>query len=167
MKTLVLYHSLTGNTKKVATAIAKSKNADLKSIDEEFDLDNYECVIFGFYVDRGFFVPKAENVAKNIKNKTMGLFFTLGAEPDGDHAKDCEKKAIDYFTKLGNNVKATFCCQGAIDPKVIEQMRQMAAKMGDKAVHQITPQREARWKRAASHPDENDIKNAVLAFESL
>ena len=149
MKTLVLYHSLTGNTKKVATAIAKSKNADLKS------------------VDRGFFVPKAENVAKNIKNKTMGLFFTLGAEPDGDHAKDCEKKALDYFTKLGNNVKATFCCQGAIDPKVIEQMRQMAAKMGDKAVHQITPQREARWKRAASHPDENDLKNAVLAFESL
>ena len=94
MKTLVLYHSLTGNTKKVAQAIAKSKNADLKSIDEEFDLSAYECVIFGFYVDKGFFVSKTENVAKNIKNKTMGVFFTLGAEPDGEHAKECEKKAM-------------------------------------------------------------------------
>ena len=167
MKTLVLYHSLTGNTKKVAQAIAKSKNADLKSIDEEFDLSAYECVIFGFYVDKGFFVSKAENVAKNIKNKTMGIFFTLGAEPDGEHAKECEKKAVQYFTKLNNDVKATFCCQGAIDPKVIEQIKKMAEKMGEKAIHPITPERKARWQKASTHPDENDLKNAVLAFENL
>lgn len=167
MKTLVLYHSLTGNTKKVATAIAKSKNADLKSIDESFNLDDYECVIFGFYVDKGFFVSKTENVAKNIKNKKMGIFFTLGAEPNGEHAKECKKKAVEYFKKQNNDIKATFCCQGAIDPKIIEQIIKMAEKMGDKAFHAITSERKARWEAAKIHPDENDLKNAILAFDDL
>ncbi|NLK66586.1 MAG: flavodoxin [Campylobacteraceae bacterium] len=167
MKTLVYYSSLTGNTRKVGEAIAKSLNADIKSIDESVNLDDYSKVIFGFYVDKGFMDKKTQSFAKDIKNKTLGIYFTLGAEPDGPHAKECMDKTKEYFRDLGNDIKASFCSQGAIDPKVIAQLRQMAAKMGDKAIHKITPEREARWKEAAKHPNEEDLKNAVKAFENF
>ena len=43
----------------------------------------------------------------------------------------------------------------------------MAEKMGDKAFHAITSERKARWEAAKIHPDENDLKNAILAFDDL
>lgn len=166
MKTLVYYSSLTGNTRRVGKAIAQSLNADIKSIDETVNLDLYENIIFGFYVDKGFMVKKAQQCAEKIKNKKVGIFFTLGAEPGSNHAKDCMEKSINFFSK-NNEVIAHFCCQGKIDPQIIKQLKDMAKNNKNDAIHRITPQREARWKEAEKHPDETDILNAVRAFNKF
>ncbi|CZE45866.1 flavodoxin family protein [Campylobacter geochelonis] len=160
MKNLVLYDSLTGNTKKVANAIASSLNCDIKGIDEKLNLDDYERVIFGFFVDKGLMSQKAKDIAIKIKDKKVGIFFTLGAEPNSQHADKCKARARDFFEKNSNLVEEIFCSQGAIDPKLIEKMKQIAQNSGQT----IEPKREARWSEAASHPDENDLKNAVKAF---
>jgi len=31
----------------------------------------------------------------------------------------------------------------------------------------VTPEREARWARAATHPDANDLENAKAAFRGI
>ncbi|MCI6989261.1 MAG: flavodoxin family protein [Campylobacter sp.] len=162
--TIVIYSSLTGNTKKVAESIAKNLKADIKSIDDNIELQRYDKVIFGFYVDRGFMDKKTEIFAKNIRNKKMGIFITLGAEANSWHAKDTLQKATKFFENLGNTPTHTFASQGAIDPKLIEKMLIIAQKMGKSAPHSITKERKERWQKAKSHPDKTDLQNAKMAF---
>ena len=40
----------------------------------------------------------------------------------------------------------------------------MAAIYPDNERYQITPDREARWLQASTHPDETDLNNAKNAF---
>lgn len=167
---VLVYCSLTGNTKRVGEAIAKSLNIkayDLKDISEAKFFKDYEKVIFGCYIDKAFMGKAYEKNAGLIKGKKMGIFITLGAEPDGVHAKDSLKNIKEFFIKNGNEISKEFACQGAIDEKVIEAMLKMAEKLGENAVHKITPERKARWERAKSHPDENDIKNAIEVFRDF
>lgn len=157
MRNLVIYASKTGNTKKVATAIANNLGYELISVDEIENLNGVNNIIFGFYIDKGDMSDNAKRVALMIKNRKIGLFMTLGASANSDHAKECFSKAKDEFIKNGCEIGGEFFCQGAIDPELIAWMR---ANLGDK----ITPQKEKGWKNAASHPDKEDLKNAVLAF---
>ena len=106
-------------------------------------------------------------IKEKVKNKKVGLFITLGAEPEGEHGQKMLEVGCELLKENGNEILREFICQGAIDPKLIEQMKEMAAKMGDKAVHPITPEREARWAAAASHPDENDLNSAKAAFKGI
>lgn len=167
MRNLVIYSSKTGNTKKVAQAIAKNLNYDLVSVMDINDIKNDDKIIFGFYVDKGLMDNEAKRVAKLIKNKKIGLFMTLGADPKGEHAKDCFSKAKKFFEKNENIITHEFISQGAIDPNLIEEMKKMYEEMGDKAIHKIDEARIARWNEAAKHPDENDLKNAILAFRDF
>lgn len=170
MKKIVVYSSLTGNTKKVGEAIAAKIGCEAISFEDERakDVSEYDFIAVGFYVDKGG--PDAHfkrYVKEHVKNKNVGLFITLGAEPDGEHGEHMLQNGRDLLEGLGNKILREFICQGAIDPKLIEEMKEMAAKLGPKAPHQITPEREARWKAAASHPDESDLANAQKAFEGL
>lgn len=72
------------------------------------------------------------------------------AKPKSAHAFKCAYAAKTYY---GENCKeiGSWHCQGAIDPKLIERMRQMPKVPGNP--HAATPETEARWAAAASHPD--------------
>lgn len=164
MKKLVTYSSWTGNTKKVAKAIHEEIGGDLIPMSEVKNWEEYDFIALGFFVDKGFAGEEAKAFMEKIKGKRVGLFATLGAYPDGEHAKGVMKQGRDLMKENNNSLLCEFICQGALDPKLIERMRQMALQQGDKAVHPITPEREQRWKDAASHPDETDLKNAKKAF---
>lgn len=157
MKNLVIYSSKTGNTKKIAQAIASSLNYEILSVENVKNLDGVGKIIFGFYVDKGGMTNNARMIANLIKNRKIGLFMTLGADPTSDHAKECFENEKMFFEQNGCEVVCEFWCQGAIDKNLIETMRKNAPQM-------ITPQKEEKWQKASSHPDENDIKQAVLAF---
>lgn len=170
MKKLVVYSSLTGNTKKIGEAIAQQLECEAVSFDSEVakNLAEYDFVAVGFYVDKGG--PDAHfkrYLKENLSNKKVGLFITLGAEPDGEHGEKMLENGREILRANGNEILREFICQGAIDPKLIEQMIEMAQNMGDKAPHPITPERIARWEAAKSHPDENDVANARKAFAGI
>ncbi|MCD8213563.1 MAG: flavodoxin family protein [Campylobacter sp.] len=170
MKKIVVYSSLTGNTKKVGEAIAQELGCEAVGYTDERakDVSEFDFVAIGFYIDKGG--PDAHfkrYVKERINGKKVGLFITLGADPNKEHGENMLKVGRELLAEGGNELLAEFICQGAIDPKVIEEMKEMAAKMGDKAIHLITPEREATWKQASTHPDENDLSNAREAFKHI
>lgn len=167
MKILVTYSSWTGNTKKVANAIHEQIGGDIMPMSDVKNWENYDFLALGFFVDKGFAGEEAKAFMEKIRGKKVGLFATLGAYPDGEHAFNVMEKGRDLMLKNQNILLCEFICQGAIDPKLIERMRKMALQKGDKAIHPITPEREQRWKDAASHPDENDLNNAKKTFSII
>ena len=168
MKKIVLYTSQTGNTKKVGDAIAEQLGCEsLNFRDFEGEVDDYDFIALGFYVDKGEAEAKFMRFLRKFQGKKLGVFMTLGAEPGGEHARKC----LDAFEKglkeNGNEIVAEFSCQGAIDPKVIEQLRKMGEAAPNDPRYAVTPEREARWARAATHPDANDLENAKAAFKGI
>lgn len=165
MNNIVVYSSKTGNTKMVGEAIAKAYNLDCKDVAEvsPVDLQAYDNVIVGFWADKGTADQKALKFLEELQSLNLGLFMTLGAEPDTEHAKSTMNTVVELVEKKGNVVKATFMCQGKIDPKLTEMFK----KMGDKSPHKWDEARMKRHEEAAKHPDENDLKNAVKAFEEI
>ncbi|EQE15405.1 flavodoxin domain protein [Clostridioides difficile CD17] len=72
MKSLVLYSSLTGNTKKIAYTIYDEiqEEKDIKDVNElvdyGIDYENYDIVFLGYWVTREFVIK--------IQNKCLKIF---------------------------------------------------------------------------------------------
>lgn len=96
-----------------------------------------------------------------INEKDVGLFGTLGAYPDSDHADQCREKAIALMT--GNRFHGIFMCQGKVDPALVKVMAEMV-KDDPHHPHAMTPERKVRLEEAARHPDETDLANARTAI---
>lgn len=167
MKILTTYYSWTGNTKKIAQAINEELGGDLEPFSNVSDLESYDFIAVGFFVDRGFANKEAKSFMEKIKNKKVGVFATLGAKPTSEHAKNVLKNAREFFEANENEIITEFICQGEISKEIISKIMQMAKKQGDKAVMPITKERLAVWESAKSHPDEEDMKNAKKAFSNL
>ncbi len=164
-KSLVVYSSLTGNTKKVAEAVAQViPNCDIVTVDEvPANLDEYYFISVGYWVDRGLPDKKSKKFIKSIKNMNVALFGTLGAYPDSPHAKGCmrDSEAMLKVEGKNNNVLGSFLCLGKIDEKLLDYMGKF---MGDS--HPMTPERKARLLEAQTHPDNNDLTNVQLLFKT-
>lgn len=159
MKILVVYSTKTGNTKKVAEAVAQAlPGAELHDVKTAPAPDAYDFIAMGFWVDKGGPNKEAADYMKTISGKQVFTFFTLGANPDSMHARTCAEAAPKAYGE-GTEQVAAFWCQGAIDPVLIEWMRKMPA--GNP--HAPTPEAEARWAEAAKHPDETDLQHAAQA----
>lgn len=167
MKAAVVYSTLTGNTKKVAEAfcVGLGDGAELYDVNEApASLDGYDLVAVGFWVDRGRPDAKAMEFMKRVTGKKVFSLFTLGAKPASAHAYKCAYTAASFYGPECEQV-GTWFCQGAIDPKLIERMRQMPKVAGNP--HAATPETEARWAAAASHPDADDLAAAVEAAKAV
>lgn len=163
MKTLITYSSQTGNTKKVADAVSKAfTGAELKDISEVDHLD-YDLIVVGTWIDKSTADTKALKFIETIKDKKTAFFYTLGAYPDSDHAKDCTANIKNLFETNNNEVIGHFHCQGAINPKLIAWMSQLPTEHP----HSPNPDRIKRWEDAKSHPNEKDLADAKEAFKNI
>ena len=91
MRTIVIYSSLTGNTKKVGEAIASGLPAGTEAVpvkDVPADLADYDCVFVGFWGDRGTADQATADLLPKLRNKHVALFATLGANPKSPHAAE-------------------------------------------------------------------------------
>ena len=160
MKALVVYSTLTGNTKKVAEAVAKAfpEGTECVRIQDAPAPDGYDVIALGFWVDKGHADDTAAEYMKKITGKKIFTFFTLGAYPDGEHAKKCAASAGPFYGE-GNTDLGIWWCQGAIDPKLIEMMKKMPAG----GPHSPTPEALKRWDDASHHPDAADLEAATAA----
>jgi putative heme utilization carrier protein HutX len=161
MKCAVIYSSKTGNTKKVAEAILQempegTELHDVASVpaDAEFDL-----VAMGYWIDKGIADQQAMNFITSIDNTRIFSFFTLGAHPDSDHAKACRTNCNTLYAK-NCEIIGTYCCQGAIDPKLTTWMEQLPAEHP----HAPNKERRKRWAEAAEHPNQADLEAARAAM---
>lgn len=156
-KWLILYSSITGNTKMIAEQIAESTGeADLFSVDEmPKDLSVYEAIAIGYWLRRGGPDPKAAKALPKVQHATVMLFQTHGTDPGSEHAVTAYARAA-YLLGEGCEILGTFGCQGKINPALIEKRRN--ASPDDP--HGGTEAME-RWSRAASHPDTQDLADAA------
>ncbi|MBR8701389.1 hypothetical protein IX317_001590 [Fusobacterium sp. DD29] len=162
-KILVAYSSVTGNTKKVATAISEAlEGSQLKDIKDVETLD-YDVIIVGAWIRRSTADPKALAFIDTIKNKKTAFFFTLGAYPDSEYATRCIKNITEALEKNGNEVLGHFHCHGALSDAIIQ--RALKRPAGDP--HGPTEERMKRWKDASTHPDATDLKNAQEYFSNI
>lgn len=159
MKTLVVYSSLTGNTKKVALAVSGVlPECTVVPVENAPDhTDEYGLVAVGYWVDKG--MPDAGTRAwlEGVRNTRLAFFGTLGAWPDSDHARECMARgeSLALEPARGNTVLGSWLCQGKVDPKVLDVMARMAGN-----VHPMTEERRARIAEAARHPDDEDCRRA-------
>lgn len=113
-------------------------------------------------VDKGCANKGAAQYMEKVKGKKIGLFGTLGAYPDSDHAKQSMEKAKELVKD--NELLGEFMCQGKVDPALVKMM---ATTMKDDPHHSMTPERKARLEEAAKHPDEKDLADAKAVFADL
>lgn len=165
MKNLIVYSSLTGNTKKIAEAChgVCGIDWDLKSIEEYINLNEYDKVVVGFWVDRGQPDKKSLELISKLENKKIAFFATLGAYSDSEHAQNTLDNAKKLFEKNNNIVFSQFICQGAVDPKLIERMKTFPLDHP----HGPNPARLKRWEDASKHPNEADLENAENWFKPI
>ena len=166
MKAAVVYSTLTGNTKKVAEAFCAGlgSGTELFDVKDAPDMAAYDLVVMGFWVDRGHPDQKSMDFMKKVTGKKVFSLFTLGARPRTAHAFKCAYTSASYWGE-GCEQIGSWHCQGAIDPKLIEQMRKMPKVPGNP--HAATPETEARWAAAASHPDAEDLEAAKEAAKAV
>ena len=165
MKALVAYSTLTGNTKKVAEAFASGLGEGAETFEVSAapaDISGYDLVVIGFWVDRGHPDQKSMDFMKRVEGKKVFSVFTLGAKPRSAHAFKCAYTSASFWGAGCEQIGA-WHCQGAIDPKLIERMRQMPAG----GPHSASPENEARWAAAASHPDADDLAAAAEAAKAV
>ncbi len=164
MKSLVVYSSKTGNTKKVAEAIYEvmPEGAKIYPVEEAPPPDSYDFIALGFWVDRENADKKAQEYMDTIKGKKVALFGTLGAEPDSWHGINSMNNARKTVER-DNQIVGDFLCQGKIDPRLTEAL----AKLPPDHPHALTPERAARHEKAKNHPNDEDLRSAQECFRDI
>jgi flavodoxin len=167
MPALVVYSTLTGNTRKVGEAILKglplgSVIADVK---DSPDPAGYDLVVAGYWVDKGKADAATLKYLERLKDRKTAFFFTLGAYPDSPHADSCAKGTEDILIANGNECLGHYRCQGKVDPSLLEKMKKALPPEHPHA--QMTPERKARLEEAAKHPNEEDLLKAEAFGKEL
>ncbi|GBC60859.1 flavodoxin [Desulfonema ishimotonii] len=162
MKSLVVYSSRTGNTRKVAQAIFEilPEPKEIHPVETAPPPDEFDFIALGFWANKGTADEAAQKYMKTINGKNVGVFGTLGAYPDSEHARKCMARVEKLLE--GNHVHGGFMCQGKVDPDVVQMMAKVAPEK-----HPMTPERRNRLEEAKLHPDEKDLLNARTAFEAI
>lgn len=165
-KKVVIYSSLTGNTRKVGEAIFDILEGEKEIFSvESFDIsriDEFNEFIIGFWVDKGTANSSIRKLISKIKNKKIAFFGTLGAEPESEHGKKVYRRVAELCSK-SNYLLGGFLCLGKVSDKLVEKMGKFPLNL----IHPLTPERMARIENASTHPDENDLKNAQEYFSKI
>jgi flavodoxin len=150
-KILVAYHSLTGNTKKVAEAIYESlpQPKVLKPIAEAAGLGEFDLIFVGFPVHSHSLPVKVEKFLRSIPHgKKVALFSTHGSLAGSRLSREAIEHAV--VTASQAKIVSTFSCRGKVSPQALEVLRQ-------------SPEHEA-WAdmalSAGAHPNKHDLEEA-------
>lgn len=162
MRTLVVYSSRTGNTEKLARAIAGALGPDcvLSRAEDAPPPEKFDFIAFGFGVYRGWPDGELRSCMLRAKPRYAGIFLTLGAYPDSEHAQVCLARAEGMLS--ASKVLVRFACHGAYAPDMIERMKTRPAG----SVHGWNEERAARVAAAAGHPDADDLARAQALFKA-
>ena len=158
MKVQVIYSSKTGNTKNVATAIAEVlPGSQLLAVEEAGEKWQSADVLFvGCWADKGQLDPLTTEFLKQVEEKEIAVFLTLGAAPDSDHALSLLNRAHTLIADK-NKYAGGFVCQGKVEPEALEQFEKL---FPDGGTHPITPSMKEKIKEARQHPDTQDLEHA-------
>ena len=128
MKGIVIYSSLTGNTKTLAEKLAEGLSAvgqfDVFDVKKAPSYEGYDVVLLGGWIDQGTFDKLTHKYFETLDDKVrVGLFATLGAMPDSFHGKKCQE-TLEGLLK-GHNSLGVCLCPGVVAEAVINRVEKM------------------------------------------
>lgn len=157
MKILIIYSSLTGNTKKVCEKAFEFLACDkeiiaIENIDENI-LTRFENVILGTWIDKATADEKMRKFLKNLSGKNLYFIATLAASLDSEHAQKCYKNLVKLCSK-NNNFMDGILARG----RVSEELQEKFEKFPLNIIHKFVPNMKEIIIEADSHPNESDFK---------
>ena len=158
MKACIVYSSCTGNTRKVAEALADTSGLPCFPVRYAPEPDSFDLLVLGFWVRKGLPDARALRYMESVRGKHVFFFGTLGAWPHSDHARRCMAATREILQTSGNTVVDGFLCQGRVNPQVVAASQR-------KGGHPLSPERLARLREAERHPDAADLTAARLHWQ--
>lgn len=158
MKSLIVYSSQSGNTKKLADVVYENAAGDKEifPVSDAPDPDDYDFIAVGFWLQAGKPDPKTlEYLPKIGDGKKLFLFATHGAASDSDHAQHALNVAKELTSAAA--LVGTFSCQGEVNPKVLEKVK---SKPQPPVWLTDAPE-------ATGHPDDQDVENLKRVLSGL
>lgn len=159
MKVQIVYSSLTGCTKKVASAIYDSLNVDEKSIHDLSDgipvLDG-DILLLGYWGNCGNPNDEMKAFLQTVSGKAVGIFCTLGYYSDSAHARQTLESGLN-LVKERNDIIGGYVCNGAVAQSLIDGQGKGGAVIP-------TEQKEVRWEMIKNHPTAAECALAAERF---
>lgn len=165
MKELILYSSITGNTKKLADAIHEELPhvAFMKTQDFIEDrIHDYDIFYIGYWVDKGNVDPVTQKVLQMMKDKIIVFFGTLGAGENTGYYSMVKQRVES--NAMDNQIIGHFLCQGAVNDAVIQRYQKMIIDHPD---DEHMKQQLENYEKGKSHPDEQDLINVKEFIKNL
>lgn len=159
MKVQIIYSSLTGCTKKLASAIFNGLDEKDKSIHDLKDgapvLDG-DIILLGYWGISANPNDEMKSFMQTVKGKAVGVFCTLGYYADSAHARQTLEAGLN-LVKDDNEIIGAFVCNGAVSQTLIDGQ-------GKGGVHTPTEQKEIRWEIIRNHPTSAECALAAERF---
>jgi len=156
---LVLYHSQTGNTKKIAAKIFESLSGntkDLMNLDECTQIPEARIYFVGFCVQHGTCNMRVVDALGELSGKQVALFGTCGMGNDVKYYKGIEAR-VKVWLEDDSGYLGMFLCQGKMPMQVREKYTSVMGDGDDGQVKKLLH----NFDEAMTHPDEADFKNAA------
>lgn len=156
MKVLVVYSSLSGNTKKVAQALydgLEVEDKKLADIKDNPSFEEYDIIAVGYWVDKAGPCEAAKEYMMKIKNKSVFVFATLSFKADSEHAFKSITNGVKVVEE-NNEVIGHFICSGKLSESLIARFRKADPKTDH---HAMTKEKEIRLEITKSHPTKEEM----------
>ena len=164
MNCLIVYSSVSGNTKAVAEAILEvmPTGTAIVPVQKAPDPAGYDFLALGFWVHRSRPDPRMCRYMEQVHGKTVAWFGTMAAWPDSDSARQVRANADALL--VGNRLAGGFLCQGRLTDK---RFTAIMDPIHSTSRHPMTEERRARLLEAAKHPNEQDFAAARALFQEF
>ncbi len=134
MKILLVYSSQTGNTKILCEGVYKRLKEKLdvdiyniKDIKNKEINSDYDIIICGFWVEKGYPNKEMKQYIENIVDKKVLLLGTLGSSPNSKHSMKVKVRTEEIINK-SNEFLGVFLARGKVDEKLINMMKLLPMK---------------------------------------
>lgn len=156
MKSLVVYSSQTGNTRKLAQAAFDCLTGakEIHPVEGAPAPDGFDLVVVGFWLKGGKPDPKSADYMASIGKSDVFLFATHGAAVDSGHAKQAMEHAKSLVASA--RIRGTYNCPGEVDPAILDKVR----------AKQPPPPWLKDVAKAAGRPNDQDLAEFKAAFRT-
>ncbi len=157
MKTLVVYSSKSGNTKKLAEAVYAHLPGEkvIQTMEESPEGRGYDLVVAGFWLQAGKVDPLAGKYLENLRGGKLFLMATHGASVHSEHARNAMAGAVKLASSC--HILGTFNCQGEVNADFL-----VKAQAKEPPPPWITDA-----PSAAGHPDDADIAKLLKEIDKV
>lgn len=162
-KVVLCISSSTGNTRKIAEGLKeelKNENCEISVLNNKTD-DNIQdedaLFIICFWCRRSTLDFASLKTVDLLKGKNILAFGTMGSYPDSSYGERVRQNVEEYISRE-NKCLGVYLSQGKVSLKSTERRRNLPRDNP----HYLDDEGLKRHLDSQTHPDENDIKKAVL-----